>query len=138
MAQLAQSQSEIKEAFEREKTMIQSLKELSTVVPVPPQVLEPVVRTTFAGDELVLKRRLKMVELQLKEERDKRQAAEDVLKDVKQQLEEEHTRRTTAEGTLRDVERECREPFIVPGLLDAFIMVSNLSSEATDDRIPGR
>ncbi|KAJ8086165.1 hypothetical protein PM082_004988 [Marasmius tenuissimus] len=138
MAQLAQFQSRIKEAFEREKSMIQSLKELATVAPVPSQALEPVVRTMSAADELVLRGRLKMTELQLKEERDKRQAAEDVLKNIKQQFEEERAKRMAAEDTLKDIERECREPFIVPALLDAFITVSNLSSEATSNRMPGR
>jgi len=31
------------------------------------------------------------------------------------------------EQTLQDIKKECREPFVVPALLEAFIMVSELS-----------
>jgi len=34
--------------------------------------------------------------------------------------------RLTAEALLRDVRRECKEPFVVPALFDAFILISEL------------
>lgn len=43
---------------------------------------------------------------------------------------EEQARREDAERALRDVERECREPFIVPALLRAFMDISKLSDES--------
>jgi hypothetical protein len=51
---------------------------------------------------------------------------------VEQDLKEERRRRMYAEATLKDVERECREPFVVPALLDAFITISKITSQAVD------
>jgi hypothetical protein len=44
-------------------------------------------------------------------------------------LEIERKRRVEAEQALQDVERECKEPFVVPALLKAFINISKLTSE---------
>ncbi|KAJ8095792.1 hypothetical protein PM082_022899 [Marasmius tenuissimus] len=63
---------------------------------------------TSSGSEFVIKTRLKLAEDQLEDERRRRKAAEDAISDIK---------------------RECREPFIVPGLLDAFTMLSDLSTK---------
>ncbi|TFK36251.1 hypothetical protein BDQ12DRAFT_687089 [Crucibulum laeve] len=41
---------------------------------------------------------------------------------------EERRRRLEAENALADVERECRAPFVVPALLDAFMSVSKLTT----------
>lgn len=49
---------------------------------------------------------------------------------VEKALDTERRRRITAEATLEDVKRECKAPFIVPALLEAFITVSKLTSEA--------
>lgn len=48
----------------------------------------------------------------------------------------ERRRRIEIEDTLRDVERECREPFVVPALLDAFAVISKLTSKALTDDVP--
>ncbi|KAK1218661.1 hypothetical protein PQX77_018649 [Marasmius sp. AFHP31] len=64
---------------------------------------------TSSGSEIVIKTRLKLAEDQLEDERRRRKAAEDAISDIK---------------------RECREPFIVPGLLDAFTMLSDISTKA--------
>lgn len=48
------------------------------------------------------------------------------------QLDMEQERRATAERHLREVEQECREPFVVPSLLEAFIKMSQLTSAAMD------
>jgi len=61
------------------------------------------------GDGFAMKTRLQMVEMELQIER---------------------RRRVDAEQLVKDVERECREPFIVPALLDAFAAISRLSGEA--------
>jgi hypothetical protein len=45
-------------------------------------------------------------------------------------LQAEKRRRIEAEESLRDVERECREPFVVPALLEAFVELSKLTTEA--------
>jgi len=67
---------------------------------------------------LVMKTRLQIVEYELKEERE---------------------RRAVAEETLKDIERECREPFVVPALLDAFITISKITSQAMDmEAIPAQ
>ncbi|THU84616.1 hypothetical protein K435DRAFT_620326, partial [Dendrothele bispora CBS 962.96] len=43
-------------------------------------------------------------------------------------LDEERRKRQAAEALLRDVQRECREPFLVPALFEAFLLVSELSN----------
>jgi hypothetical protein len=45
-------------------------------------------------------------------------------------LEKERKKRFEAEAALKDVERECREPFIVPALLESFIAISRLTGES--------
>ncbi|KIK98633.1 hypothetical protein PAXRUDRAFT_31060 [Paxillus rubicundulus Ve08.2h10] len=54
-------------------------------------------------------------------------AFEDVSK-LKAELRQERTDRLRAERALRDVERECREPFVVPALFQAFMNIAELSS----------
>ena len=54
------------------------------------------------------------------------------LQMVEQQLKQERRRRIDAEATLKDIERECREPFVVPALLDAFITISKITSQVMD------
>ena len=49
---------------------------------------------------------------------------------IELELESERHRRQTAEEALMDVRRECKEPFVVPALLDAFIRISQLTTEA--------
>ncbi|THU80554.1 hypothetical protein K435DRAFT_495524 [Dendrothele bispora CBS 962.96] len=46
---------------------------------------------------------------------------------AEKKLEAERQRRVALEQALQDINKECREPFIVPALLEAFIMVSELS-----------
>ncbi|KAF9223112.1 hypothetical protein BS17DRAFT_706581, partial [Gyrodon lividus] len=47
---------------------------------------------------------------------------------LKAELQQERTNRIRAESALHDVERECRAPFVVPALLQAFLSISELSS----------
>ena len=54
------------------------------------------------------------------------------LQTVEKELQNEKRRRMDAEATLKDVERECREPFVVPALLEAFITISKITSQAVD------
>lgn len=51
---------------------------------------------------------------------------------VEQELKEERKKRVLAEETLKDIERECREPFVVPALFEAFLMISNVTSQAME------
>jgi hypothetical protein len=50
-----------------------------------------------------------------------------ILQDM---LEKERKERLEAEAALKDVERECREPFVVPALLESFIAISRLTGES--------
>jgi hypothetical protein len=43
-------------------------------------------------------------------------------------LDEERRRRDEAENALADVKRECRQPFVVPSLLDTFVELSKLTT----------
>lgn len=44
------------------------------------------------------------------------------------ELKTERARRVRAERALSDVERECRAPFVVPALFQAFVSISELSN----------
>jgi len=52
------------------------------------------------------------------------------LKEVERDLENERHMRLKAEASLQDIRRECKAPFVVPALLDAFISISNLTTQA--------
>ncbi|KAL0952447.1 hypothetical protein HGRIS_006716 [Hohenbuehelia grisea] len=52
------------------------------------------------------------------------------LESLERELEDERRRRSEAERSLDDVRQECRAPFIVPALLEAFITISKLSNKA--------
>jgi hypothetical protein len=54
------------------------------------------------------------------------------LQMLEEELKQEKRRRMDAEATLKDIERECRDPFVVPALLDAFITISKITSQAVD------
>ncbi|KIY48582.1 hypothetical protein FISHEDRAFT_58868 [Fistulina hepatica ATCC 64428] len=47
----------------------------------------------------------------------------------RQKLERERRRRAELEDFVDDIKRECREPFVVPALLEAFASVSKLSTD---------
>lgn len=54
------------------------------------------------------------------------------LEMVESELRAERKRREEAEAALNDIERECREPFIVPALFEAFVSISRITSQAMD------
>lgn len=58
------------------------------------------------------------------------QALKTRLREVEKDLENERHLRLKAEATLQDIRRECKAPFVVPALLDAFISISNLTTQA--------
>ncbi|PPQ73142.1 hypothetical protein CVT24_009135 [Panaeolus cyanescens] len=53
---------------------------------------------------------------------------EQIRKMMEEELLKERQRRVLAEETLEDVRRECRAPFIVPALMEAFIHVSRTTT----------
>lgn len=55
---------------------------------------------------------------------------------MEHELQEERQKRKDAEDAIQDVRRECRAPFIVPSLLDAFVELSRLTSKATQSGAP--
>ncbi|KAF5390450.1 hypothetical protein D9757_005296 [Collybiopsis confluens] len=54
---------------------------------------------------------------------------EEQLAQAESARKEADRRRWAAEAIVEDIKRECREPFIVPALLDAFLNLSNLSNK---------
>jgi hypothetical protein len=58
-------------------------------------------------------------------------AMESRIRKLEQDLDTERRMRLEAEDVVRDIRRECKTPFIVPGLLDAFIKLSRLTTQAT-------
>ncbi|KAF8638458.1 hypothetical protein AX17_002192 [Amanita inopinata Kibby_2008] len=65
------------------------------------------------------------LEMVLKNERNKRA-------ELEMELAKERKERDEAEDALRDIERECRTPFVIPALLEAFTTVSKLTSRVMD------
>ncbi|KAK0199748.1 hypothetical protein DFS33DRAFT_1364736 [Desarmillaria ectypa] len=54
------------------------------------------------------------------------------LRKVEAELEAERKRRQGLEQNLSDIRRECRQPFFVPSLFDAFLQISKLTTAATE------
>jgi hypothetical protein len=73
------------------------------------------------SSEEALKRRLEEIENRL----------EEVESRLRAELEVERRLRQEAEDAIEDVRRECREPFVVPSLLDAFVELARLTTAAT-------
>jgi len=48
---------------------------------------------------------------------------------LEKEVEVERRKRVAAEAVLEDVQRECREPFVVPALLQTFVSISKLTNE---------
>jgi hypothetical protein len=57
-------------------------------------------------------------------------AMEGRLRKLEEDLETERMLRLEAEDVVNDIRRECKAPFVVPGLLDAFIKLSRLTTQA--------
>ncbi|KAK0199723.1 hypothetical protein DFS33DRAFT_1364510 [Desarmillaria ectypa] len=56
----------------------------------------------------------------------------DKIRDLELEIETERKQRIECETALMDIRRECRVPFIVPALFDAFIDISKLTTAAVD------
>ncbi|GLB40897.1 hypothetical protein LshimejAT787_0901120 [Lyophyllum shimeji] len=54
------------------------------------------------------------------------------LQEVEAKLIEERNLRMQAEAALADVQRECKEPFVVPALFEAFAMISKATTQVVD------
>ncbi|KAF5309830.1 hypothetical protein D9619_010320 [Psilocybe cf. subviscida] len=63
---------------------------------------------------------------------------ESSLKEMESRLETEERLRREAEDAIADIRRECREPFVVPSLLDAFVELAKLTTAATTPGHPGK
>ncbi|KAJ7100773.1 hypothetical protein B0H15DRAFT_460799 [Mycena belliarum] len=56
------------------------------------------------------------------------------IQQIEDELQEERARRRRLEDFVGDIRRECRAPFVVPALLDAFIEISRLTNETLENR----
>ena len=76
------------------------------------------------------------LQVKMEDERTKREELERRMERERTRFEEELMRerrqRMDAEATLEDVKRECQSPFIVPALLEAFAVISDLTSRAME------
>ncbi|KAK0235020.1 hypothetical protein EDD85DRAFT_841450 [Armillaria nabsnona] len=54
------------------------------------------------------------------------------LRNVEAELEAERKRCRELELNLSDIRRECKNPFFVPSLFDAFLQISQLTTAATE------
>lgn len=77
-----------------------------------------------------MKARLQELEKELESERLKQ-------RELAKELEDERTKRLDMEAILKDVERERKAPFIVPGLLEAFIKIAKATTVAMQGSPPG-
>ncbi|KAH9831995.1 uncharacterized protein C8Q71DRAFT_861298 [Rhodofomes roseus] len=57
------------------------------------------------------------------------QAEDEARKVAERALEDERRRHELAEAAVADVRRECRAPFIVPALVDAFVQMSRIAGD---------
>ncbi|KAJ7097602.1 hypothetical protein C8R44DRAFT_889140 [Mycena epipterygia] len=55
------------------------------------------------------------------------------IQQLESELQSERAKRRRLEDMVEDIRRECREPFVVPALLDAFVEISKLTNEALED-----
>ncbi|KAJ6598216.1 hypothetical protein DFH09DRAFT_1131290 [Mycena vulgaris] len=55
------------------------------------------------------------------------------IEQLEGELQVERAKRRRLEGIVEDVRRECRAPFVVPALLDAFVEISRLTNETLED-----
>lgn len=55
------------------------------------------------------------------------------IQQLESELRSERAKRRKLEDMVEDIRRECREPFVVPALLDAFVEISKLTNEALED-----
>ena len=53
------------------------------------------------------------------------------IRKLERDLNTERRLRLEAEDIVKDIRRECKEPFVVPGLLNAFVKLSRLTTQAT-------
>ncbi|CAA7270427.1 unnamed protein product [Cyclocybe aegerita] len=139
---------EITASLEREKDVIKELKSLdSKSIPAPSRLWDAKDdarvhdlrnRLNSAEGELEEeKRRVWVIDRALEQERELRFAVGRELLDANQrmmelerELKEEREKRQLAEDAIMDIRRECREPFVVPSLVDAYLQISKLTSRA--------
>ncbi|KAJ7040979.1 hypothetical protein C8F04DRAFT_1081255 [Mycena alexandri] len=101
-----ESNSQLQTDLAQERTVIESLRELGVDMNSESE--------GGGGGEVdfVTKARIDHLTAELRAERAKRRRVEDVVEDIR---------------------RECRAPFVVPALLDAFVEVSRLTAEAMEE-----
>ena len=68
-----------------------------------------------------MRSKLSDVEKELSAERERRG-------ELEKELDQERMKRIEAENILNDVERECRTPFVVPAMMDAFKTISRVTT----------
>ncbi|KAJ7770288.1 hypothetical protein DFH07DRAFT_272579 [Mycena maculata] len=61
------------------------------------------------------------------------QQLEAELRDAQAGAKYERSKRHRLEAVVEDIRRECKEPFVVPALLEAFLTISNLTTEAMQE-----
>lgn len=69
----------------------------------------------------VMQSKLSDVEKELRAERERGG-------ELEKELDRERKKRVEAEGILNDVERECRTPFVVPAMMEAFKTISRVTT----------
>ncbi|KAJ6618192.1 hypothetical protein B0H10DRAFT_1268191 [Mycena sp. CBHHK59/15] len=60
-------------------------------------------------------------------------ASKALMQNLEAELQHERKERKRLELIVEDIRRECREPFVVPALLDAFVSISNLTTQSFED-----
>lgn len=69
----------------------------------------------------VLRSKLSEVDTELRAEKEKRE-------ELEKELDRERKKRIEVENILNDVERECRTPFVVPAMMEAFKTISKVTT----------
>ncbi|KAF5373910.1 hypothetical protein D9758_000863 [Tetrapyrgos nigripes] len=121
VAALSRKVEVLEKALETEKTLRMSA---TSVLPTPPasQTTQPQNPYSEREDGPRHERTEHWVRLQGLQQ----------LEYLEKELCRERIKRIEAESLLEDVEKECREPFVVPALMEAFLMVRDVGTSVLD------
>ncbi|KAJ7220681.1 hypothetical protein GGX14DRAFT_389084 [Mycena pura] len=68
------------------------------------------------------------------EEQDSEFATKVRVQQLQSELQTERALRRKADALVQDVRRECKTPFVVPALFDAFVEISQMTSDVVEER----
>ncbi|KAE9408563.1 hypothetical protein BT96DRAFT_913738 [Gymnopus androsaceus JB14] len=118
-AELSKLRAELSAGAERQNAILEELQKMGAEDVILKPMRAVVAGTAKEGDEMTI-------------DANASEVARTRLRLIEQQIEIEQRKKNIAVQELKAVEREGREPFVVPALLEAFIKLSELTTEAKE------